>query len=480
MARTMDDLRAPAQTWGSDIKTYEHGKRHAVDAALVTGQQLSLKSGAFQYQERVFDPVLQRYRDNNVEASQRHHEERERVAHLNRAADIQILREQPFHILHGASKLEKLAPGKDPMRLGGHGTLGEKERSKHGKGNFPDTAVDYNIVSNIPMRDHHWAREDERPRLKEKSPRDRKVPAFLAKDFDIVNNRYSDNHSEKLRQEKRVHLLEGTDKHLKRNFFDPVVGRFIDPAVEEKVKTVDHAREVEITMRAHDKVPPSYKGRQTAAYGITSHEKHDPDLLRVYDNLENERKDRYKNRYIVEHNLHAQDIKGDHINQVRIMNRVAPERYEEQKKRGYDIIDGKAWGPGAKEKHFNEAFPKTRQTPWEKVEVSRQYRESVGLPTGVPATSSTALNPDQVSTLKLPADTIQASGRQKLESSSSAQQLRRSHAPSVRSEASSMRRSASAAAMGGPPRMGQTPYAPPPPAVPGSPMGSVYSRPSRA
>merc|ERR1719220_803051 len=103
-------------------------------------------------------------------------------------------------------------------------------------------------------------------------------------------------------------------------------------------------------MRAHDKVPPSYKGRQTAAYGITSHEKHDPDLLRVYDNLENERKDRFKNRYIVEHNLHAQDLKGDHIMHARKLNRIAPERFEEAKRRGYDIIDNRTFGHGHKEK----------------------------------------------------------------------------------------------------------------------------------
>jgi hypothetical protein len=91
-----------------------------------------------------------------------------------------------------------LAPGKDPMRLGGHGTLGEKERTKEGKGNFPDTAVDYNILSNLPFKDQHWATKERRPRMKEKSPRIRKRPAFLCKDFDIVTNRYLDNHSEKL------------------------------------------------------------------------------------------------------------------------------------------------------------------------------------------------------------------------------------------------------------------------------------------
>lgn len=56
------------------------------------------------------------------------------------------------------SKLDKLAPGKDPMRLGGHpGLLGQQERTTEGKGNFPDTAVDYNILSNLPMKDQHWA-----------------------------------------------------------------------------------------------------------------------------------------------------------------------------------------------------------------------------------------------------------------------------------------------------------------------------------
>ena len=44
-----------------------------------------------------------------------------------------------------------------------------------------------------------------------------------------------------------------------------------------------------------------------------------------------------------------QDLKGDHIRELRQLNRVAPERYEEQRRRGYDIIDGRGYGPGAKE-----------------------------------------------------------------------------------------------------------------------------------
>ncbi|CAE7270565.1 truC [Symbiodinium natans] len=256
--------------------------------------------------------------------------------------------------------------------------MGTKERTKDGRGNFPQTAVDYNILSNMPFRDHHWAKPDERPHLKEKSPRGRKVPAFLCKDFDIINNRYLDNHSEKLRQEKHVNLLEATDKHMAKNAYDPLVGKFIDPYREERLKSIDHTREVEIAMRGNAQFPPSYKGRETAAYGILSHETYDADMLRLFDTMQKERTDRYKNRYIVDHNFHARDIKGDHIREVRQLNRVAPERYEEQRRRGYDIIDGKGYGPGAKEKHLHDAYPKKRPTPWEKA-------ESTGLAVGCPS-----------------------------------------------------------------------------------------------
>ncbi|CAE7466199.1 unnamed protein product, partial [Symbiodinium sp. CCMP2456] len=486
-------------------------------------------------------------------ASQRHMEERERVAHLNRAKDIQILREQPFDILNQESKLEKLAPGKDPARLGGHGTIGTKERTKDGRGHFPQTAVDYNILSNMPFQQHHWAKHDERPRLKEKSPRVRKVPAFLCKDFDIINNRYLDNHSEKLRQEKHVNLLEATDKHMTRNAYDPLAGKFIDPYKEERLKSIDDTREVEIAMRGNAMVPPSYKaqslltggnllyecrldsestaaelrqllrerrtppsledpeftsflvgqeeltdatslgqlteGRLGTSLEITAvhdggsrvrrklkervrlfdqwslnraraesdrassawsdtvideldelrlrdlvalmrrmddrttrvlslsdgafsvpnafvfdwernlvlvycpglslpvaseacdtqrtqhvnpvSQTYDSDMLHLFDTLQKERTDRYKwpaefgdrNRHIIDHNFHARDIKGDHIREVRQLNRVAPERYEEQRRRGYDIIDGKGYGPSAKEKHLHDAYPKKRPLP---------------------------------------------------------------------------------------------------------------------
>merc|ERR1712048_465251 len=157
---------------------------------------------------------------------------------------------------------------------------------------------------------------------------------------------------------------------------------------------------------------------------------------------------------------------------ARKLNRIAPERFEEAKRRGYDIIDNRNFGQGHKEKHFHEPFTKDRSTPWEKVMEARGPLEEHT----PPAASTLPGN----ATLKLPAE----SSRQKLSNSSSAQQLRSSDSvASSQRRPSGLRHSESMgastvprpAATPAPP--GFTKALPPAPTIPGSDAGSVYSRP---
>lgn len=475
LGRTMDNLKAPAATWMEGVKKYEYEKRRCVDEGLLQGQQLRLSIGQFQAQERVFDPLLQRFRDHRTEEKQRVLEERERVRHLNRAQDIEILRTQPFNILNHSSKLEALAPGQDPMRLGGHGTLGETKRTSHGKGGFPTTAVDYNIVSNLPMEIHHWGKADERPLLQEKSPRQRKVPVYNVHDFNIVTNKYLEEHQQKDARDQRLRLLEGTNKHMQRNRFDPVTQQFLDPRHEENMRVSDNARDVEVVLRAEAQLPPSYKGRESAFYGITSHVPHNKDMLKLWDAAEEERKERFRQRYLVEHNLHLQDLKADAIDDTRRLNKVAPERFDGPKHRGYDIIENKAYGPGPKCKPLVEALPRDRLTPWEKALERTEVQPIEGV---------------FAQTLAPEGRRGGRSERRQLRESQSAQQLRPPATPhggsdvasrrSRASNGSSMRRSESMGGLGlsRPAQMVASHSAPPAPPIPGLHLGSVFSKPS--
>lgn len=56
------------------------------------------------------------------------------------------------------------------------------------------------------------------------------------------------------------------------------------------------------------------------------------------DLAEDERKERYKNRHIAYHNLHVQDVRQDHINEERRINKVSIDRHRHIEKRGYDIL----------------------------------------------------------------------------------------------------------------------------------------------
>merc|ERR1711879_86425 len=141
--------------------------------------------------------------------------------------------------------------------------------------------------------------------------------------------------------------------------------QFGNPHNEELARACNDAHDVEVALRAESQLPPSTKGRESAFYDVITHKKHNEQMLRVHDEAAANRKERYRNRYIVEHNLHAQDVKCDHITHVRKLNRAAPERYEEQTRRGYDIITNATYGRGPKAQTIYAAWPEKRPSPWE-------------------------------------------------------------------------------------------------------------------
>jgi len=259
-----------------------------------------------------------------------------------------------------------------------------------------------------------------------------------------------------------------------------VTQQFSDPRHEERAKAALDAREVEMNARLEAQLPPSFKGRLSAHYDVVAHEAHNPEMLQMWDKLEDERKDRYQNRYIVEHNLHVQDVKSDHITGSRKLNRIAPERFGEERRRGFDIIDNRTHGRLAKEKQLHEDFTTKRLNPWDRTQQGRLEASM-----------------EMVQTIRVPA--AESSGGRGLASSSSAPQLRNttmraqgqaSGAASVaasstkRSAPASVARSRSSSAVGGggggggrlPPSSHMMPGAPPPaPAIPGNAVGSVFS-----
>lgn len=363
----MDRLQDAGKTWGDELRTYEYKTRRAVDEDLLKGPNVRVTHGFVKQQERAFDPLLQRYRDRPTELGQRIQEESSRVQHLNRAHDIQILREQPYNVVTNESRLEPLHPG-EPLRIGPQRPARKK---------YPDTFTDYNILSNIPMSLHHWAEPGKRPQPAEKAARVREVPAFTQKDYNIINTRYINDHDGKIARDRELNLLEATAKHRARNRYDPVTQIYTDAAEEERMRTFNDVHEVEIVERAQRQIPPTIKNRPTSFYNMINHDVANADMLKWIDLSEDERKERFKNRYIVEHNFHIQDIKHDHIEHTRKLNRVSLDRFEEPIKRGFDIVTNNRF-EGNHGQGLSLPYPQKKLTPWERTQEGR----SASMPPG--------------------------------------------------------------------------------------------------
>lgn len=372
MARTMDDLRAPGTSWGDEVRKYELEKRRCIDEGLVRGTQVRVAGGHNKHQGRAFDPVLQRYRDPSMETQHLVTQDKDRVVQLNKAQDLQISREQPFHIINHTSKVEAIAPGMDIARLVG------KRRTAHGKGSIP--AVDYNILSNLSLDVHHWDRQGCGPTVSEREPKPRTVPAHTVKDFDVLTNRYFHNHDERARCEKDLNLREAAHKYAKSSRFDPITQQFNDPRAEERARCNDDAREAEADLRYQAKIPLAMRSGLSSHYNILAHAEKDQGALRAYDQQEGKRRARYKNCHVMEQIVHAQDYREEQLQQQRCLNRAAPERYfSGAVERGHDLVTNQTFGTGPHQKILHKPLARPRKDPWQKV-TSVHSSTSPGLP----------------------------------------------------------------------------------------------------
>lgn len=147
------------------------------------------------------------------------------------------------------------------------------------------------------------------------------------------------------------------------------------------MKTWEEAHNIEIVEKAQCQVPPSIKHRATAYWNPVNHRIHNADTLKWMDLAEAERKERYKNKYIMDNNLHARDVREDQVVNERRLNRIEHERFAEPLRRGYDIVNNQGFGPTEKPPYLPYCMP--QPDVWE-----RACRRTASVPPGGEAHSS--------------------------------------------------------------------------------------------
>eukprot|EP00440_Ansanella_granifera_P058449 gb/GFBE01063350.1/.p1 GENE.gb/GFBE01063350.1/~~gb/GFBE01063350.1/.p1 ORF type:complete len:484 (+),score=78.85 gb/GFBE01063350.1/:1-1452(+) len=462
--------------WAAELKAYEREKRVNLDPGLFKGPTVGFSKGEIAKKERSYNPLIGRFLDDKREQEQRAFESEVRTEFMNRARDVQLRKEAPFDLVTHEKKFEAIQPLNEFLPP-------EKPDQFSSKLPFPDTCVEYNIVSNIPLDQHHYAHPDQRPRPKDRVPKRRMIPAMLHKDFNVLTNRYLRDHEAKTERDRELMLLECAQKHRQHNVFDPVNQTYCDDRMEQNMRACEDAMTTEIKLRGEDAQPLTHRGNITSTYDMITHQVRNPELMKLICTAEEERKARFKTRRAIEEDCRRQDIIMDDAAIQSKYDKTAHQRFEETAQRGYDIVTCQRFGKGQNDKRLHQPKTKPGPTPWEKVFEDRH--DLVMPPSALEANqnaprhgSSRSSGPQStaqqnVTTLRLPSSSAgrPPSGALSARTTSTASRAARAAAEGA---LGSSRRSMTprSDAYSGSARM-----PPPPPAIPGSPVGSVYSRP---
>lgn len=424
-------------SWSHDLQSYEKSKRWAVSPGHFQQPNAGLTTKAILRAERQYDPIVQRFRDPVQERIPQEFERQERLKQVNAAKDRQLSREQPYDLINFASRTIP-AEQTPPMH--------------NMQPAMPSTAQEYNIVSNLPFSTHHWNASDRRPYCAARlEPTPRKVLAGNIKDFNIVTNRYLFQHEGKEERDRAVARLDAGARIKKRGCYNPVLQQFDDPRQEEA--TITHMDEVMCEVRRVNEAtqPPTVKGRSTTCYNMVSNEVIDPRRLQQLQDAENARTLRYKARFGLERNNRLDEVKFDDQEQEQRLERIGPQRFEEIVRRGYDVISNRVFGDGPNQQKFYtpRTASKTTSNVWDAIRAGVDNGDGGG---AASASSLQRRSSQRSSSAGCSVGAARAGGQQQLSARGT---LARDSFETPR----------------------ERPPAPPAPQLPGTPAGSVFSRP---
>ena len=219
------------QSWGEAIQQYarQKGQRPRPDSEYAKPFRVTRYDKS--RQEVEYHPILQTFRNTERETSARSFEDASRVQQLNAARDRQIATESPFDILNMSDKRSALprppAPQAEAM-VAPFNPHAERPTFRHPL----DSCYQYNIVSNIPLSQHHTNPPELRPNVSEEintsKPRLQHMAA-LPRDFNILSNRYVEKHDEKVSLEREIQRRTAAAKYWETHDYEPMLGHYLLP-----------------------------------------------------------------------------------------------------------------------------------------------------------------------------------------------------------------------------------------------------------
>lgn len=319
--------------WGKEVNDYT-AKKKQVYENFHPVQKVTHKS--IKHLEAFYNPITQKYNDPSIQIRNKQIEKETLPVKISKYYDKSLRYEQTFDIINLKDKLKVFEGHPDYPQ--------QKIEVGANKKNLETSRVDYNILSNKHLQEHHFDKPENRPykstNNKSQNPY-KKV--WNNKDYDIISNKYLVDDSQKKSTNEVIFNIESANKYWKTHNFDPIVGAYYSKEKENKYqndmkeKSLIHGKDKAL------KLPKSVL-EKGLLYNPVNQQVLDRERLSAYEQKEKNKIQRYSKRFQIEDYY---NVKNSTLDETK-KKYFACENPNEN----YDIINLKKFGDV--ERHENK------------------------------------------------------------------------------------------------------------------------------
>ena len=302
--------------------------------------------------ERTFNPILQKYSDSNYDNQLRVQENKNLIDTIVKNKDNQLKIEQTYNIINLKDKLKGFANDPNYPRM--KDPIGSRK-------NLDPNKKTYNIISCLPLSQHHYDKPENRPKIDDDYNDIKKKPQYncvKTRDYDIISTKYKEFHDEKMEVEKEINKYRTAKMFYKNNDYNIIKGRFFDEGKENEFLEKRKESQKNWGIQYKNSLPKCAKG-ESDIYNLISLKTIDNKALTDMVLTEKSKKKRYGTRYEVEKNNMLKDMQPI----IENKDKISYQRFKEEDNRQYNIIN-------LKDKPYKEhvnMYKKDGMTDWEKL-----------------------------------------------------------------------------------------------------------------
>ena len=297
-------------SWKDDIKKYLYNKTNiGWDNKDIFTPKITTKM--VKANDIVFNPILQKYNDPKLEANLRKSEKSAVLSEIIKNQDNQLKVEQTFNIINLKDRLKGLE--NDP-------NYPSMKDLIHSRKRIDNCPKNYNILSNLPLTQHHFDKPENRPNFNFSEPKKgKRIFRFgTERDFDIISTKYKKFNEEKNEVDKEIQKIKTAKIFYKKNDYNIIKGEFYNKEKEQEFQKKRKEEQRTWGIERFNNMPKCVKGKSDIYNLIT---------LKIVDQKEMDKmlkeektkRQRYELRYQVEkfyqdENLKNQDRKDNQKN----------------------------------------------------------------------------------------------------------------------------------------------------------------------